>query len=350
MKRLQNWLPAGDCALLVTEISRRYLTGFPSSLGYLFVTRENATLYVDGRYFEAATAHAQHCEVKLLRRLRDHLAEVEQTGVKRFLCETELTVATVQTLSACTSLPVTPSAALTDFLHTLRAVKTPDEVGRIVAAQRIAERAFCDLLEWLRPGVTEREVALELDYRMRRFGADGLSFETIAVSGPNSSMPHGVPGDRALTNGDFLTMDFGAVCDGYHSDMTRTVAIGGVTDEMRRVYDTVLRAQAAALDALRPGATTAEIDAAARDVITAAGYGEAFTHSTGHGVGLEIHEGPNLSARGAESLQPGQIVTVEPGIYLPGRFGVRIEDMACITPDGFRNLTNARKDLIILSV
>ena len=183
---------------------------------------------------------------------------------------------------------------------------------------------------------------------MLRAGAQALSFETIAVSGRNSSMPHGVPTDKMVERGDFVTMDYGAVVNGYHSDMTRTVAVGEVSGKQAEVYDTVLKAQLTSLDLLAPGVACKAADAAARDVINAAGYGEFFGHGTGHGVGVEIHEFPVLNPRSTEILAPGDVVTVEPGIYLPGEFGVRIEDMAFITENGSENLTKCPKTLIIL--
>ena len=183
---------------------------------------------------------------------------------------------------------------------------------------------------------------------MLSHGAEALSFETIAISGANTSKPHGVPTDKKVEYGDFVTMDYGAVVNGYHSDMTRTVAVGAMSDEQKKVYDTVLRAQLSALGVLKSGLKCADADRAARDVITEAGYGEFFRHSTGHGVGVEIHEKPNLSPRSDATLETGNIVTVEPGIYIPGKFGVRIEDMAYITESGCKNLTNAPKEPLIL--
>ena len=204
------------------------------------------------------------------------------------------------------------------------------------------------ILDFIKPGMTEKHVTLELDYYMLSHGADGLSFETIAVSGKNSSKPHGVPSDKKIEKGDFVTMDFGAVVEGYHSDMTRTVAVGFVTDEQKNVYETVLKAQAAAQAAASSGVCCADVDKAARDVIENAGYGEYFNHSTGHGVGVEIHEYPRLSRLCKTALSVGNVVTDEPGIYIPEKFGVRIEDMLLITENGCENLTRAPKELIIL--
>ena len=215
--------------------------------------------------------------------------------------------------------------------------------------QRIAEEAFLHMLDFIKPGLTEREIGLELDYFMLKNGAEALSFETIAVSGPNTSLPHGVPGDRRVEEGDFITMDFGAVYDGYHSDMTRTVALGYATDEMIRVYDTVYTAAQKAIDAVKAGVKAADVDLQARNHIEKAGYGKYFNHGTGHGVGIEIHEAPTVSFRAGDTLlEEGNIITIEPGIYMPGKFGVRIEDMLEVTADGYVNLTAAEKKLIII--
>ena len=234
------------------------------------------------------------------------------------------------------------------MISDLRMVKSEEEKEKIIKAQRIAEKAFEHILSFIKPGVSEKDISLELDFFMLRNGAEALSFETIAVSGKNSSMPHGVPGEKKIEKGDFITMDFGAVVDGYHSDMTRTVAVGSVSEKQRSIYNIVLRAKNACLAGLKEGITGKEADAIARDIIAAEGYGKYFGHGTGHGVGVEIHEKPSLSPRNEKPLKRGEIVTVEPGIYLPGEFGVRIEDMAFITSDGCENLTKAPETLIIL--
>ena len=245
---------------------------------------------------------------------------------------------------ACTFEPIRGS------FDALREVKTPDEVALIESAQHIAEQAFDHILEFISPERTETEVALELDFFMRRSGADGIAFQTIAVSGSASSLPHGVPRNIPLEHG-FLTMDYGAEVSGYRSDMTRTVCIGRADEEMRTIYGTVLRAQLAAESALRAGMLCSEADGIARKIIDDAGYGKCFGHSLGHGVGLFIHEAPNLSPHAGERrLHPGNIVTVEPGIYIEGRCGVRIEDMALIEEGGARILTSCPKELIELCV
>lgn len=343
--------PQAQAALIVSEENRRYFTGFPSSAGVLLVARGGSVFLTDSRYIEAARGAVTGCEVEELTSLAGQLpALMKAYGVKRLLLEAgRVTLSQAERYRRMLpGVELDTGDTLDECVDALRMVKDKDEKGCIVRAQRIAEQAFERILSFIRPGVTEREVALALEYDMLSHGAQALSFETIAVAGVHSSMPHGVPSDTKISRGDFVTMDYGAVVDGYHSDMTRTVAVGEVSEEQRQVYDTVLRAQKAALAALRPGVACAQADRAAREVIEAEGYGSCYRHGTGHGVGIEIHEQPVLSPSSAQVLAPGHIVTVEPGIYLPGRFGVRIEDMAFLTREGYENLTCAPKELIVL--
>lgn len=235
---------------------------------------------------------------------------------------------------------------LDNKLDKLRQIKNDEEIEKIRTAESIGDEAFTHILSFIRPGLTEKEVALELEYFMKKNGAEKLSFDTIAASGTNSSMPHAIPTDKVLEEGDFLTMDFGCVYEGYCSDMTRTVAVGSVSDNMKYVYDVVLKAQLAALKAVKPGAKCSDVDKIARDIIADAGYGNCFGHGLGHSVGLFIHEEPRLSPKCDDILQPGMLMTVEPGIYIPGRFGVRIEDLVVVSENGCINLTNSPKELI----
>ncbi|MDR2687176.1 MAG: aminopeptidase P family protein [Oscillospiraceae bacterium] len=339
-------------ALVASTVDRRRLTGFDSSDGLLFIAPRAAVFLTDSRYIEAARAEISACPVE---ELKDAAAQLRalcgEHRVKRLFVETEHTTL-AQAARLRRDLPgvwVEDRDGRADkHLRALRMHKTPAEAARIRQAQGIAEKAFEYILGMIKPGMSEREIALELDYAMLRGGARAVSFETIAVAGENGSKPHGAPGDRPLRRGDLLTLDFGAVIDGYHSDMTRTVAIGEPGEEQRRIYEIVLEAQRAALEKLAPGVFCKEIDAAARGVVGAAGYGEHFRHGTGHGVGLEIHEAPSLSRKSRDVLAPGMVVTVEPGIYLPGKCGVRIEDMALITETGHENLTRAEKELIVV--
>ena len=345
-----RYINSKTAALIITEENRRYLTGFPSSLGYLLMSEKGNVLFVDGRYFEAAQKKAVNCRVVLMDKLIEQLNdEITQQGIEKILIETENTVLALESLKKKLNAKVSASSPLSAKLKTLRSIKKRDEINSITSAQRIAEKAYADVLDFIKVGRTEREIAAFLEYRMKLYGAEKIAFETIAISGKNTSMPHGVPTEKKVENGDFVTMDFGAVINGYCSDMTRTVAVGFATDEMKLVYDTVLKAQLAAERKAKAGVLCREVDAAARDIIASAGYGEYFCHSTGHGVGLEIHEMPTLSPKAGElKLRAGQLVTDEPGIYLPEKFGVRIEDMLLIQKNGCKNLTKAAKDLIIL--
>ena len=235
-----------------------------------------------------------------------------------------------------------------DLMSELRASKDEDELHSMIAAQRISEKALEDTLQIIRPGMTEKEVAAELVYCMLKYGSEGNSFDPIVVTGKNTSLPHGVPGDAVLQPGDFVTMDFGSLKDGYCSDMTRTVAVCSATDEMKNVYDTVLRAQLAGIAAARSGILGKEIDQASRKVINDAGFGEDFGHGFGHCLGLDIHEPPFANPRGDVLMPENSVSSAEPGIYLPGRFGVRIEDVMILRPQGSEVITLAPKKELIL--
>ncbi len=350
IKKLQSTLENSQAYLIVSPENRRYLTGFASSDGYLLVTKNESVFLTDSRYIEAAQREASDCsEVALLTSFSNQLPEyIKKLGITKVYTEAQrLSVAefkTIEKVLPCECAAETADEALTS----LRRSKNENEKQLILKAQAIAEKAFDHILGVIREGVTEREIALALDFFMLKNGAECVSFETIAVSGKNSSMPHGVPGEKKIEKGDFVTMDFGAVVSGYHSDMTRTVAIGEVSSKQSEVYETILTAQEKCLGVLRAGVECRFADAAARNVIEEAGFGKYFGHGTGHGVGIEIHEEPRLSPKSSQILGIGDVVTVEPGIYIPSEFGVRIEDMAFITENGCENLTKSPKNLIIL--
>ncbi|MCI5535890.1 MAG: aminopeptidase P family protein [Clostridiales bacterium] len=227
-------------------------------------------------------------------------------------------------------------------------IKTPDEILRIMKAAAMGDICFSHILEYIRPGMTELQVSDEIERTLMSLGAEGLSFPTICVSGVNTTQPHGEPTDKVIEDGDFVTMDFGAVVEGYCGDMTRTIAVGHVSEKQREVYDVVLRSQLAGLDACRAGVRCRDIDAVSRNIIEDAGYGEFYIHGTGHGVGTEVHEAPTLNSRSDEILAEFMPVTVEPGIYIPNEFGVRIEDLAIITEFGIINTVKSEKELIII--
>lgn len=340
-----------DAALITDEKNQRYATGFAFTDGAVVVTRESAFLITDSRYTEAAQKTVAE-DIAVLRfgagkslaeRVREVLSEcaVQRLGAEEGSLPHGAYLAWEESLG----MSLLPCQSV---FNELRAAKDEDELASMRVAQSIAESALEDVLGIIRPGVTERDIAAEITYRLLKHGGEGNSFDPIAVTGANSSMPHGVPSDVPVKAGDFVTMDFGCIYDGYCSDMTRTVAVGHVTDEMQTVYDTVLNAQLAGIAACKAGVTGRDVDAAGRKIIEAAGYGDAFGHGFGHGVGLEIHEAPVASPRGEAPLPAGSIVTAEPGIYLPGRFGVRIEDMLYVIEDGCIDLTDAPKQLIVL--
>ena len=341
-----------DGMLLTGEYNRFYASGFASvgSDGVALVTRSGNFYFTDSRYIEAAEKTVENAAIGMTGRGKGYIAWLGEalalTGAKRIGFEDEtMTVAEHRLYSEKLAAELVPASG---FMHGLRAQKDAGEIERLEQAQRIAEQALAQILTELRPGVTEKEIAARLQYLMLHFGAEKMSFDPIVASGPNGSMPHAVPTERKIRSGEFVTMDFGCVCRGYCSDMTRTVAVGEPTEEMKHVYHVVLSAQQAGIAAARAGASGAEIDGAARRVIEQAGYGPYFGHSFGHGVGVEIHESPNATPGNENPLPAGSVISAEPGIYLPGRFGVRIEDVLVLEEGGCRDLTGADKALLCL--
>ena len=339
-----------DALLLLTEQNIRYASGFHISDGAVLITRRLAWMFTDSRYIEAARAHAEGVEVELFdaenpltARINSALesSECEKTGAE----ERGISHARWQELEKALDRQLCPAG---EILSSLRESKQEYEVRAITEAQRIAESAFDEVLGLIRPGAKEREIAAELTYRMMLHGGEGNSFDPICVTGAKTSMPHGVPGDEQIRYGDFVTMDFGCLKNGYCSDMTRTVAVGKADGEMEKVYDTVLRAQCTGIAAARAGVSGAEVHAAAARVIEDAGYGRYFGHGFGHSLGLDIHEQPSASPSNKKPLPAGAVISAEPGIYIPGIFGVRIEDMLYLTNEGSVNLTHAPKKLIVL--
>lgn len=348
LDKLISSLPQkADGVLIVSETNRRYFTSFPSSDGILLATKKGSVFLTDSRYIEEAQNVVKCCEVAELKKASEQLPELcRKFDVRTLMVESDrLTVSQLKAYRKILKGFLLATVGTDRLIDELRAVKNEYELESVVKAQRIAEKAYEHILGFIKEGVTEKEIALELDFFMLKNGAEAISFETIAISGANTSKPHGVPTDKKVCNGDFVTMDFGAVVNGYHSDMTRTIAVGEVSSAQIEVYETVLEAQLRALAALKAGVKCSDVDAAARDYIKEKGYGDFFRHSTGHGVGLEIHEKPTLSPKNDKRLQTGNIVTVEPGIYIPGKFGVRIEDLALITTNSCENLTKITKKM-----
>lgn len=336
-----------DAVYVNSPENHLYVSGFDNPDGYVFVTADKTYLFADFRYIEAAKLEADSsievCQPRkpmISELVRDHGVKVIGYEDQRMTCDE------FERLKHSLDGMGVEFKPMGGVFTEIRSYKTEDEVENIVAAQRIAEGAFEHIVKVIREDMTEIEVAAELEYYMKKHGSEKPSFDTICVSGTASSRPHGVPRPVKLEHG-FLTMDYGAMVKGYHSDMTRTIVVGKADEDMKKLYNTVLTAQCAAIDAVTEGAKNAEMDKIARDIIDGAGYEGCFGHSLGHGVGLEIHEQPGLHMKaGEQTLKVGQIVTVEPGIYIEGKYGCRIEDMVLVTKGGKRNLTNCPKELI----
>lgn len=350
-EKLFEVFEGADCVLITSDINRRYFTGMKSSAGVVLAFPEKAYLLIDFRYIEKARATVKNAEVIEMKKLYPQLMELlKNYGAKTIAIESE--TMTVKELHAYehffTEFEFIQNDSLSNAIAALRMTKDAEEIECIRKAQAIAEKAFDELLGFIKVGVTEREIALELNRLLYAYGAEDLSFDTIVLAGANTSMPHGVPSDKKVESGEFVLMDFGAVYNGYHSDMTRTVCVGEPDDEMKKVYEIVLNAQLAGIEAAKAGIMGSDLDKVSRDIIEQAGYGSCFGHSLGHGVGMEIHEKPNASPNYKLPLNEGAVVTVEPGIYIAGKFGVRIEDFVILTENGCENLTKTAKTLISL--
>lgn len=337
-----------DGYLVTSPANLRYLTNFTGTAGVAFITQEQAYFITDFRYMEQANNQTQG--LTILQHQGDIVGEiirlVESQQISVFGFEDAfLTVAEYSVFEEVIDAELAPASGL---IESLREQKDDAEIAIIEKACAIADEGFQHVLKMIRPGMTEIEVANQLDFFMRSLGASGTSFETIVASGARSALPHGVASEKVIEQGDMVTLDFGCVYQGYVSDITRTFAIGDPGQELKDIYQIVLGAQQKVIDAAKAGVTGAQLDAIARDFITQAGYGEAFGHSTGHGIGMEIHEGPNISRSNEAELMIGNVITDEPGIYIAGLGGVRIEDDLLILAEGNRILTQSPKELIIL--
>lgn len=352
MEKLMQNLPQGlDAALITSDVNRRYYTGFPSSAGTLIVTRQECWLIIDSRYFEAASNRAKGCQVILQDKLYEQvLGILRQHNVISLGVESD-------TMSLSTymgwkdkleGVEIAFDKRFSEVVNRQRAVKTREEIDAIQASQDITDKTFQYALEILKPGMSEKEIALEMEFYSRRNGSEEAAFSFIVAAGPNSSMPHAVPGENVVKSGDFVVMDFGSTYGGYRSDMTRTVAVGEPSDRQREVYYKVLEAQLKSMEKIAPGVVCGDVDKVARDLINASEFTGLFGHGLGHSLGLEIHEDPRFSPGCDVVLEAGMVLSVEPGIYLPGEFGVRIEDIVCITEDGYHNFTGSPKELIVL--
>jgi len=349
----QQNLSQDECAVIFSDLSKRYLSGFSSSAGALWVGKDFSKLYLDSRYYEMACLQKEKGLLPrslqiLPGKFSDDFRLAEKAGVlKRVLFE-DLTLTVSELSSLERSYPDATFVPMGRRIEQMRLLKTKEEIGRIRASQQLAEEALRFVLPKIEAGRTESFVAAELEYYMKLHGASGPSFPTICVGGKRSSLPHGRAEDIPLEKNSFVTLDFGCILDGYCSDMTRTFCIGKADEEMRLVYETVLCAQQAALDAVHAGVRGDAVDRAARSVISSRGFGAFFGHSTGHGIGLAVHEAPVFSPNAAREVPAGAVLSVEPGIYLPGKFGVRIEDLVVVREGIGENLNSFPKELLEL--
>lgn len=349
-KRLRE--DKAPAALISLPSNLRYMTAFEDVIdtgisGACVVTETDARFYTDGRYYEAASvaANGGPWEVVLQKEnlYMDLCGQLQLEGVNSLLLESGVPYGRFKYVAEQFRGAV---KVVDQLVESMRQIKESEEIERIEAAAGIADAGFEHIVEFIKEGMTEREVALELEFHMRKNGSEGIPFDVIVASGPNGARPHAIPGDRRLEAGDLVVIDFGARVGGYCSDMTRTVAIGTASTDQRRLYEAVLEANQAGIVAARAGMPCAEMDGAARDSLHRAGFGDHFTHGLGHGVGLDVHEMPSIGAQSTQSLRRGMVVTVEPGVYLSGVAGVRIEDLVLVEESGCRLLNQATKELI----
>ena len=339
-----------DGLLLTSRFSRYYAAGSDIAEGMAIVSRQGCRYFTDSRYIESAENSITGMTVTEMNRANPYADLInkasEEFGITKLGIEEDyMTVAEFTALKEKICVPLVP---VSQKINKFRSVKEDWELELMKKAQQITDQSFTEILTRIKVGMTEKELMAELIYCLYKNGGEALSFDPIVVSGPNTSLPHGVATDRVIREGDFITLDFGVVYKGYCSDMTRTVAVGYATEEMEKVYNTVLEAQTAAIAATKAGVTGADIDGVARKVITDAGYGQYFGHGYGHSLGMECHELPACSPSGKTPMEVNMVTSAEPGIYLPGKFGVRIEDVVIFKTDGCENITKSPKNLIIV--
>lgn len=340
-----------EAMFIASAVNRRYLSGFTGSAGYVVITKDRAVLMTDFRYTMQASEQASEFEVvehalRMTDTLKQLLAEM---NINRLGFEQDHVTYSTYT-SYQEQLQPVELVPVSGIVEDLRMIKDADELAVMRQAAQLADKTFSHILNFIKPGVSEKELALEMEFFMRKNGATSSSFDTIVASGERSALPHGVASDRIIQGNEFIKFDFGALYQGYCSDLTRTVVLGKPSEKHHEIYNIVLEAQLKALERIRPGMTGREADAIARDVIKGYGYGDNFGHSLGHGLGMEIHEYPRLAHTSDQVLTPGMTVTVEPGIYLPGFGGVRIEDDIVITDNGIEIITQSTKQLLVLDM
>lgn len=338
-----------DAVLLFKPENRRYVSGFTGSTGYALITRNDAKFITDFRYLQQAALQCIEFDVVEINNQKSITDVLNQLSLKKIGVEEDfMTYGQYRDYSI--KLNETELVPLDGVITDLRSIKSNDEIEHLEKAALIADEAFIHILEFIKPGMSELEVALELEYFMKKKGASSLSFESIVASGKRSSLPHGVASDKIIEIGDIITLDFGCVYNGYCSDMTRTFVLGKANEKQKKIYDVVLEAQLKSMEAVKPGITGEELDTIARNIIIEHGYGEYFGHGLGHGVGLEVHELPRINSLSKTKMVPGMIITIEPGVYIPDFGGVRIEDLVLVTENGYKVLSYSTKGLIELNI
>lgn len=348
-KRVNSLISKCSGAFLITNDKNiYYFTGLWDSNGYMVVTSEKAYLFVDFRYGEVAEKTVNSAEVIVFSNLFEDLNKLISKESDCFCELNDLTYNQYKEFSEKLNCNILEDNCLDNIIREMRLIKDNEEIKLLQKAQDITEKALDNVMPLLTEGMTERMVAIELEHQMKISGAEEASFDLISITGKKTSLPHGVPSDEVIRNGDFFTLDIGATYKGYHSDMTRTFCIGFATDEMKKIYNIVLKAHMLALEAVKPGVKASDIDKIARDYIYNNGYKGCFGHATGHGVGLDIHEYPTVSTKSDTILEEGMVITIEPGIYLKDKFGVRIEDTVVVTGNGYKSFASVPKDLTIV--
>lgn len=338
-----------DGILLYKPENRRYASGFTGSTGYVLITGTNAKFITDFRYIGQAVVQCDGFEIIEIDSTKTVFDVLNESALSKLGIEEDF-MTYGQFIEFTDRLTDTDIIPLEGAILKLRSVKMPNEIKNIEKAAGIADGAFKHILGFIKPGMLESDIALELEFFMKKKGAGKLSFESVVASGKRSSLPHGVASSKIVEVGDIITLDYGCVYNGYCSDMTRTVVLGKAGNRQKEIYGVVLKAQETALRAVRPGITGAELDSIARNIIGDSGYGQYFGHGLGHGVGLEVHELPLINTCGNVPMEPGMVITIEPGIYIPDFGGVRIEDLVSVTGDGYRVLSKSTKNLIELAI
>ncbi len=341
-------------AIIKSQENRFYLLNADThSAGTLIILKDKIYFIIDSRYTEIAQKTIKNSDVEIVleKKIKEQILQILQShNIKNLLIENTCTLAYAQDLKSALSseIEMDTSDYLTSLLNQMREIKDDDEIASIKKAQVITDNCFKYIQSFLKPGAREIDIALEMESYMRKNGAGKLAFSTILVAGEKSSLPHGEPGENIIKSGDFVTLDFGANVDGYCTDMTRTVAIESVSEEQKKVYNTVLKAQLAACEGAKAGLRGCDIDKIARDIIEKEGYGDNFGHGLGHSLGIEIHENPRFSPLCTDEIKSGMIMTIEPGIYLAGKFGVRIEDTVIINDNGIEIIAKSPKELLVI--